>query len=169
MVKAKSKKDVILEGISVSEGIAIGSLCIYRTELDDVHEYQIEATQMSQEMDRYFSSLNEVGMQFMVKQNRIARAIGQKHAEIYEAYRMIIEDPFFQEEIPEAIRKKNRNSESVIRDNLRILEKRFEDITDEYLRERIYDIRGVSRRIIYNLMQTDSHCDFDSYSDNILF
>jgi phosphotransferase system enzyme I (PtsI) len=166
--KAKLRHDIVLEGIPVSEGIAIGSICSYRTELDDIYEYQIEATHLSQELDRYYSSLNEVGMQFMAKQNRIARAVGQKHAEIYEAYRLIIEDPFFQEDIPQAIRQKNRNAESIIRSSIRLLEKRFENITDEYLRERIYDIRGVSRRIIYNLMQTDSHCDFDSFSDNIL-
>jgi phosphotransferase system enzyme I (PtsI) len=166
--KAKLKKDITLKGIAVSEGIAIGSICTYRTELDDIYEYQIEATQLSQELDRYYSSLTEVNMQFMAKQNRIARAIGHKHAEIYEAYRLIVEDPFFQEEIPQAIRHDKKNSESIIRSKLRVLEKRFDSIADEYLRERIYDIRGVSRRIIYNLMQTDTQCDFDSFSDNIL-
>jgi phosphotransferase system enzyme I (PtsI) len=56
----------------------------------------------------------------------------------------------------------------IIRSKLLSLEKRFEDIADEYLRERIYDIRGVSRRLIFSLMQTESYCDFDRYSDNIL-
>ncbi len=49
-----------------------------------------------------------------------------------------------------------------------MLEKQFETIQDEYLRERIYDVRGVSRRVIFNLMQQDNQCDFEQYSDNIL-
>jgi phosphotransferase system enzyme I (PtsI) len=81
---------------------------------------------------------------------------------------MILEDPIFQEEIPQSIRQVRKNSEVVIRNKLISLEKRFEEIKDEYLRERIYDIRGVSRRLIFHLMQTESHCDFDRYSDNIL-
>ncbi len=152
----------------MSEGIGLGTVCIYRTEIDDISVYSLQSENLAQEIDRYYSSVNEVSQQFMAKQNRIAREIGSKHAEIYEAYRMIIEDPFFQEEVPQAIRGDMVNAESVIKNKLRILEKRFESIEDEYLRERIYDIRGVSRRIIYHLMQHDNFCEFDSEMDNIL-
>ena len=163
-----SNHEKILRGIPVSEGIAFGSICSYRTEIDDIYTYTIEAEQISFELDRYFSSLNEVAMQFMAKQNHIARDVGAKHAEIYDAYRLILEDPIFQEEIPDLIQKNKVNVESIIRAKLLQLEKRFEGIEDEYLRERIYDIRGVSRRLIYNLMQTDGLCEFDQHSDNIL-
>jgi phosphotransferase system enzyme I (PtsI) len=158
----------VLIGIPVSEGIALGNICSYRTEIDDINTYTIEASQISNELDRYFSSLNEVAMQFMAKQNRIARDVGSKHAEIYDAYRLMLEDPIFQEEIPALIQKNKKNAESVIRSKLLSLEKRFESIDDEYLRERIYDIRGVSRRLIYNMLQTDGQCEFDRNADNIL-
>jgi phosphotransferase system enzyme I (PtsI) len=161
-------KEIKLKGISVSEGIALGSICVYRTELDDVQTYKIDAAHISAELDRYFSSLSEVSLQFMAKQNRISRHIGTKQAEIYDAYRLILEDPIFQEEVPEEIREKNVNSETIIQKKLLFLEKQFEGIEDMYLRERIFDIRGVSRRLIFNLMQKDSQCDFDRYTDNIL-
>jgi phosphotransferase system enzyme I (PtsI) len=166
--KDKANSEVVLQGIAVSEGLAVGNICIYRTELDDISVYRIETTQVSQELDRYFSALNEVNMQFLAKQERIARDIGTKHAEIYDAYKLILDDPFFQEEIPEAIKKTRENAESIIRNKLVFLEKHFENIEDEYFRERIFDIRGVSRRLIYNLMQTESSCDFDKSKDNIL-
>jgi phosphotransferase system enzyme I (PtsI) len=162
------KKERIISGIPVSEGIAIGSICLYRTELDDIREYNVELYQISYELDRYFSAINEVSLQFMDKQNHIARDIGSKHAEIYEAYRLILEDPLFQEDIPETIRQVKKNAEYVIHKKLLGLQKQFETIKDEYLRERIYDVRGVSRRIIYNLTQQDSYCDFDRFTDNIL-
>ena len=168
MEKKSESKEIILSGISVSEGYALGSICVYRTELDDILDYTLESAGVSQEMERYFSALNEVNLQFMAKQSRIARDLGSSHAEIYEAYRMILEDPFFQEEIPDSIRQLKKNSESIIRKKLHMLEKRFEHIKDEYLRERIYDIRGVSRRLIFNLMQNDNYCEFEPDSDNIL-
>ena len=164
----RNQNEIILEGISVSEGLAVGKICIYRTELDDITVYPIEATQLTQELERYFTALNEVSIQFHAKQERVARDIGAKHAEIYDTYKMILEDPFFQEEIPEMIKKSRENAESVIRKKLVFLEKHFETIDDEYLRERIFDIRGVSRRLIYGLMQTDGSCEFDKEKDNIL-
>ena len=163
-----TRKEHRVSGISVSEGIAIGSICLYRTELDDIVEYTVEPSQVSYELDRFFSAVNEVSLQLMDKQNRIARDIGSQHAEIYEAYRLILEDPLFQEEIPGMIRQNKKNAEFVIQKKLQLLQKQFEAIKDEYLRERIYDVRGVSRRVIFNLMQQESTCDFDRYLDNIL-
>jgi len=164
----EKQPEIILKGISVSEGFALGSICLYRTELDDVQDIDLDADQISAEIDRYYTAVNEVGLQFMEKQDRIARNVGTKSAEIYEAYRLILEDPIFQKEIPDSIRQNRQNAEGIIRKTLNSLEKQFGTIQDEYLRERIYDIRGVSRRLIYFLMQTDSHCDFDRYAENIL-
>ena len=164
----EKQPEIILKGISVSEGFALGSICLYRTELDDVQDIDLDADQISAEIDRYYTAVNEVGLQFMEKQDRIAHNVGTKSAEIYEAYRLILEDPIFQKEIPDSIRQNRQNAEGIIRKTLNSLEKQFGTIQDEYLRERIYDIRGVSRRLIYFLMQTDSHCDFDRYAENIL-
>ena len=50
-------KETKLKGISVSEGFAFGSICVYRTELDDVETYTIDRAHISAELDRYFSSL----------------------------------------------------------------------------------------------------------------
>jgi phosphotransferase system enzyme I (PtsI) len=161
-------QEIVLKGIPVSEGLALGSICLYRTELDDVEDIILDPDQVAEELERYATALNEVGAQFIEKQDRIARSVGPKHAEIYEAYRLILEDPIFQKEIPEAIQQTHQNAEGIIRKKLNSLEKQFSNIRDEYLRERIYDIRGVSRRLIYFLMQTDSHCDFDRYTENIL-
>jgi len=164
----KKTEETRLKGIVVSEGIAQGNICIYRIELDDIQTYSLGLAQVSSELERYFSSLNEVSMQFMAKQTRISRHIGSKQAEIYDAYRMILEDPVFQEEIPESIRNEKLNAETVIQKKLIIFEKQFEGIKDDYLRERIFDIRGVSRRLIFSLMQKESYCDFGQASDNIL-
>ena len=97
--KKQNQKEIPLKGISVSEGIALGSICLYRTELDDIHVHAIPPDQISGELERYYSALNEVNLQLIAKQHRIARVIGSQHAEIYDAYRLILEDPVFQQEI----------------------------------------------------------------------
>ena len=88
---------------------------------------------------------------------------------IYEAYHVILEDPFFQEEIPEIIRKEHKNAEAVISHKLALYEKMFDNIKDEYLRERVFDVRGVSRRVIYHLLQMESTIDFSDSTANLIF
>ncbi len=160
--------EIILKGIPVSEGITYGKISLYRSELEVGNTYSINPEQVSDELEKYFSALHEVSIQFMEKQNRIARDLGTDQAEIYDAYRLILEDPFFQQEIPAALKKELTNSESVILDKLRQFEQKFAEITDEYLKERIYDIRGVSRRIIQQLSQVDTHFEIFENQNTIL-
>lgn len=165
----KLKINYTLEGISVSNGIGIGRINVYHTDLDDVPEYTLETCAIIDELERYYAVINEVNLLFLHKQRRIARDFGTKHAEIYEAYHVILEDPFFQEEIPEIIRKEHKNAEAVISHKLALYEKMFDNIKDEYLRERVFDVRGVSRRVIYHLLQMESTIDFSDSTANLIF
>jgi len=162
------KKNVILKGIAVSNGIGIAKIRIYHTNLDDLPEYILDANTIAEELDRYYNSLNEVNHLFLQDQKQVARDFGKSHAQIYETYHLIIEDVFFQEEIPETIRSDAKNAESVINKKLKLYEKHFEGVKDEYLRERLYDIRGVSRRLIYHLMQKDYSAGYDQEGSNLI-
>jgi phosphotransferase system enzyme I (PtsI) len=167
VLKNLSKHNIILNGLSVSEGIGIGKIMIYRTDFDDVEEYTVENEKIIEEIDRYSAAVNDVNLIFLNNQKRVAREIGLENATIYETYHMILEDPFFQDEIPEAIHSLKKNAEYIICSKLGLYEKHFESIEDEYLRERIYDIRGVSRRLIYHLLQHDFP-EHSSTSENII-
>ena len=156
MIKESKKlaiKNIILNGISVSDGIGIGKITIYRTDFDDVTEYTIENDKVIDEIERYSTAVNDVNLIFLNNQKRVAREVGLDNAQIYETYHLILDDPFFQEEIPEAIHALQKNAEYIICHKLSHYERHFESIKDEYLRERIFDIRGVSRRLIYHLLQ----------------
>ena len=155
MSKDLAIQNISLNGISVSDGIGIGKIMVYRTDFDDVTEYIIENDKIIDEIDRYSAAVNDVNLIFLNNQKRVASEIGLENAKIYETYLLILDDPFFQEEIPETIHSQQKNAESIICSKLSLYEKHFETIEDEYLRERIFDIRGVSRRLIYHLLQHD--------------
>lgn len=164
----KIAKEITLKGIAVSEGIAMGRVSLYRSEFETSYAYGINPEQVSDELEKYFAALNEVSIQFMEKQNSIARDLGSEQAEVYDAYRLILEDPFFQQDIPAAIKKELSNAESLILDKLRQYEQKFENIADEYLKERIFDIRGVSRRLIQQLNQVDTQFEIFDNQETIL-
>ncbi len=147
--------NITLHGISVSDGVGIGTVMVYRTDFDDVTEYTVENDKIIEEIDRYSAAVNDVNLIFLNNQKRVARESGLENAKIYETYHMILDDPFFQEDIPAAIHAQSKNAEFIICNKLSLYEKHFESIEDEYLRERVFDIRGVSRRLIYHLLQHD--------------
>ena len=150
---------MVIEGISVSDGISIGTARVYRTNLDDIPYYTLNADSLPNELDRFHTALHEVGLIFLHMQQKIARELGAKHGEIYESYQLILEDPFFTEEIPQAIMDDRLNAETLVKSKLKFYEKQFETIDDAYLKERMFDIKGVSRRLIYHLLQHDSDQD----------
>lgn len=151
-----SEKNITLQGTSVSNGIGFGNVIIYRTDFDDVLEYPIDDGNLFPEIERYNQAVNEVKLIFENNQKRIEKEASIENAKIYETYHLILGDPFFTEEIPEAIKTVQKNAEHIICTKLRIYEKHFETIDDEYLRERVYDVRGVCRRVIYHLLQHES-------------
>ena len=158
-----------MQGLPVSEGIGIGTVRVYYSHLDELPDYTLEAYSVPSELERYFSAINEVGLTFLHLQRRIARDLGVKQGEIYESYHLILEDPLFQEEIPEAIRSEMRNAESIIRRKLSTFEKQFLEVKNEYLRERIFDIRGVGRRIIFHLLRKDGQVVTEGSEANLIF
>jgi len=168
-LNSKQGQNIELAGISVSDGIGIGHISIYHTDLDDVYEYTLDTGEITNELERYTAALNEVDYSFLSNQKKIARELGGQYAEIYEAYHLILEDPFFTEEIPESIRESNTNAEAVIKKKLAVYEKHFNTVKDEYLRERIFDIRGVSRRVIFHLLQSDKPLELSDNKANVIF
>ena len=152
MIDFNSKKNITLKGLSVSEGIGFGNIIVYRTDFDDVTEYSIANEKLNEEIERYNDAVKEVNLIFINNKKRVEIEGGIENAKIYETYNLILNDPFFKEEIPAAIKDHNKNAEFTICTKLSYYEKHFENIEDEYLRERIFDIRGVSRRLIYHLL-----------------
>lgn len=149
-------KQLTLKGISVSEGIEIGKVIIYRTDFDDVKTYSIPQNALQNEHERYQNVIDELKVIFNENYNSALQEFGQSDAAIYETYQLILQDPFFQKEVPASINRLKTNVEAVITQKLSLYEKHFESIDDPYLSERIFDIRGVARKIVYNLLQTNN-------------
>ncbi len=156
MAKNLTENNITFQGISVSEGIGFGNIIIYRTDFDDVIEYPIDGKQLASEIERYKEAVDEVNLIFVNSQKRVEKETSLENSKIFETYNLILKDPFFTDDIPEAINSQKLNAEHIICTKLRIYEKHFETIEDEYLRERIYDIRGVCRRVIYHLLQHET-------------
>ncbi len=160
MINFRTKKNITLNGLSVSKGIGFGNIVVYRTDFDDVTEYPIASEKLKEEIERYNNAIQEVNLIFDNNKKRVEKEGDANNSKIYETYNLILNDPFFKEEIPTAIKDNKKNAEFTICSKLAFYEKHFENVEDEYLRERIFDIRGVSRRVIYHLLQYETEEQF---------
>ncbi len=154
--KKTSVSENMYKGLPVSEGIALGKADIYISELAEIIPFRLKSSEVEQEIVRYREALEEVKRQLMESEKRIRRDIGEEEAEIIKSHLMIVDDPFFQEDVPRMVREENLNAEFIILRGIRAFMEKFKNIEDDYLRERGQDIEDIGKRVIHRLLQLDT-------------
>lgn len=154
--KKTSVSENMYKGLPVSEGIAFGKADIYISELAEIIPYRLKSGEVEREIVRYREALEEVKRQLEESECRIRRDIGDEEAEIIKSHMMIVDDPFFQKEVPKMVKEENLNAEFIILRGIRAFMEKFKTIEDDYLRERGKDIEDIGKRVIHRLLQLDT-------------
>jgi phosphotransferase system enzyme I (PtsI) len=145
------KKAHILNGEAVVDGIVIEKAIVSNPEKIAISKYHIEAGMVHGEQKRYREALKKVKRKLKEDQRRILDELGNTEADILQSHIMIMEDPFFTDEVPSLISSKKRNAEWVIVAGLHTYLETFRNIDNIYFKERGRDIEDVSMRIIKTL------------------
>src|SRR5262249_831985 len=83
---------------------------------------------------------------------RLAQGEGHDHALILEAHRLMLHDPMFADEVNKMISRDRINAEWAVRRVARKIKHMFDNIPDDYFRERRADLDFVADRVVRNLM-----------------
>ena len=83
---------------------------------------------------------------------RLAQGDGHDHALILEAHRLMLHDPMFVDEVKKLIAADQINAEWAVRRVARKIKHLFDNIPDEYFRERRADVDFVADRVVRNLL-----------------
>lgn len=150
-------KEITLQGIPASPGIAYGKIFVYIQSSVEVPHYQVEESKREAEVDRFDQALVKTRQQISKIQSEVSANIGPEEARIFDAHLMVLED---QALLSETIREFEATHENIETCFDRISQhyiKAFSEIEDEYLRERAGDVRDVAQRVLQNLLgQTES-------------
>src|SRR5712691_8895310 len=144
-------KEIRFQGAGVSPGLARGVIHVVRDDLDDVVRYQIEPSQIGNEIARFEAALVQTRVQILEMQQKIAEAIGAKDAAIFDAHLLVVEDRTFIFEVLRRLEAERCNVEWVFQEVASNYAETLSKIDDPYLRERALDIQDVTRRIVRNL------------------
>jgi len=167
---------VVLHGIGVSKGIALGQAHIARHRQLDVVKKTINTRAVASEIQRFQQAINEVKTELSDIRERIPLSTPNEIYEFVDIHHLILQDKSLTEPPVELISEQHCNAEWALQTHRQRLAAMFDDMEDPYLRSRMTDIDQVIDRIQRHLLdarltrnnrQQDSNIDKDQ-KDKIL-
>ncbi|MDR5832741.1 phosphoenolpyruvate--protein phosphotransferase [Caballeronia sp. LZ034LL] len=137
-----------LHGIPVSRGIAIGRAYLIAPAALDVAHYLIDPDQIDAEIERFLAAQAAVVAELAELRSDLAADAPSEMGAFIDVHTMILNDAMLVQETIDLIRTRRYNVEWALTEQLDILGGYFDDIEDEYLRERKADIEQVVERLL---------------------
>ncbi|MCM3767411.1 phosphoenolpyruvate--protein phosphotransferase [Neobacillus niacini] len=139
-----------LQGIAASNGIAIAKA--YRLVEPDLSFEQIKVGDSAAEVDRFRSAMEKAKSELEVIRDRAAVELGADKAAIFEAHLLVLSDPELNNPIEDKIKSENVNAEAALKETADMFVMMFEQMDNEYMKERAADIRDVTKRVLSHLL-----------------
>nr|WP_068128001.1 phosphoenolpyruvate--protein phosphotransferase [Nosocomiicoccus ampullae] len=156
-----------LTGITVEPGIVSGKVVVIRDVNFDINKNEVDAASIWREHQRLDIAIETSKRELRVIQDNREFSISLGDEAILEAQIMMLEDPYFIEDIRDVINK-GKTAEYAVNFVKEALTESFNAIEDAYLRARRNDVIDLTERIIANLLDTP-RVDFSQLnSDTII-
>ena len=158
MPTATTRSDIrTYKGIGVSPGIAIGRAVIVEKRVASVYRVPIREEEVAAEITRFLEALEKTRDELHDLKIKVSRSMGDEYASIFEAHAMIVGDASFADKVTQKIELEQVNAEWALAEVQEELQARFASFDDDYLRERVADVKDVAERVLVNLMGIAHH------------
>jgi phosphotransferase system enzyme I (PtsI) len=148
-------QEIILTGIGGSPGICIGKAYLVDKEgVDVVKRYLVRQESLSAEVGRFKTAVKKA-------REGLSKIIDntpedfRQHAQILETHMLLLEDKMLYDRTIDVIEKERVNAEWALKKVVSLVKPMFENMSDDYLKQRAEDITHVSDRIMDNLTGAD--------------
>lgn len=143
----------ILKGIAASNGIAIAKA--YRLVEPDLSFEKRSVQNVSDELKRFDTAVSESKSELQAIREHAMKELGADKAAIFDAHLLVLEDPELLTPVQDKIRDDQVNAEYALKEVADMFVTMFEQMDNEYMRERAADIRDVTKRILAHLLKVD--------------
>ena len=137
-----------VSGLAVARGIAIGRAVLVGSSRVDVAHYFIEPDQRSAEIERVRSGRNAVAQELQRLQQDMPADAPQELDALLDVHLMLLQDEALTSGVKHWINERLYNAEWALTTQLEVLARQFDEMEDEYLRERKADLEQVVERIL---------------------
>jgi phosphotransferase system enzyme I (PtsI) len=139
-----------LNGIAASNGIAIAKA--YRLVEPDLSFEQKTIDDAAAEVDRFRQAMKKSKAELEAIRDRAKVDLGADKAAIFEAHLLVLSDPELNAPIEDKIQSDKVNAESALKETADMFIMMFEQMDNEYMKERAADIRDVTKRVLAHLL-----------------
>ncbi|HYK73093.1 MAG TPA: phosphoenolpyruvate--protein phosphotransferase [Pseudoneobacillus sp.] len=140
----------VLKGIAASSGIAIAKA--YEIKEPDLSFEMRKVSDVAEELERLKAALATSQMELEKIRDKANEDLGSDKAAIFEAHLLVLNDPELISPIEDKIKGEQVNAEHALKEVASMFINLFEQMDNEYMKERAADIRDVTNRVLANLL-----------------
>lgn len=144
---------VMRKGIAVSPGVAVGTAYCVHEIFVNPDTKRLEDGEVTAELARYETARDQAGEDLRSMRKKVEAQVGQEEAAIFRVHETILRDSAFTKKVRGWIVNDRLTAPASLHELLREYTKLFERTKDEYLRERLNDVRDVILRISTHLTE----------------
>ncbi len=137
-----------VHGTGIGGGIAIGRARVLESRQRDVPRYRLRAEQLDAELSRLETAIEVVRAELGALGEHLSDDAPAEARALLDVHVMILDDPLLAQAARDAMREHLWNAEWAFSAQAGRLAAQFEEIDDEYLRERGRDVQQVAERVI---------------------
>ncbi len=138
-------------GMAVSRGVAIGKAVLIASSRVDVAHYFVLPSQVESEIERLREARNAVAAELTTLQRDLPQEAPAELSALLDVHLMLLHDEALTGSTKQWISERHYNAEWALSAQLEVLARQFDEMEDEYLRERKADIEQVVERLLREL------------------
>jgi len=154
------------KGVPISPGVAVARA--FRLDEARGRRGTGKAEDVEAEIARFERACDAVATELDGIIARVSREIDEDAAAIFRSHRVLLRDPALAEKVNGAIRDRRLDAVAALNEALEEYTSLFARISDEYLRERMADVRDVISRIVNRLTLSESAHELEGKESVVL-
>jgi phosphotransferase system enzyme I (PtsP) len=147
-------KSLKLQGIGAASGVAIGEAVVVAPQADFNMVFERASEDILGDLDKFEKALDAVRKDIRAMDAELSETLSEDERALFGAYLKILESKSFVQGVVERV-EAGQWVQSALKNAVSKNAKVFEEMSDEYLKERATDIRDIGRRILAYLQSLD--------------
>lgn len=135
-------------GLPVSRGVAIGRAVLVASSRVDVAHYFVPEDRVLAEIERLRAARDAVAAELTALKGDLPAEAPAELSALLDVHLMLLHDDTLADQTRQWIEERHYNAEWALSAQLEVLARQFDDMEDEYLRERKADVEQVVERVL---------------------
>ncbi len=142
----------IRKGIPVSPGLAIAPAIVLDSEQFRIPRRTIEPHEVESEWARFEAAVERANAEIRELRQKVAHDVGEKLGAIFDVQDALLSDPTLINAVRAQVAHEHATPEYAVATVLRGYAKKFLDLPNRYMSERVADVYDVEKRLLRNLI-----------------